>query len=206
MFKRRLSLFRVFWDDLVSKRYKIVFSLSSVFTVAAFCIMRFVGDFSDRPLLIKLLLTSVVMLGVLGAVQIWFGMWSYWVRFDSSRDWTKRVWFVVLLIGVCFASILYFAAVYIPQVMAQTKGQNLQGTESARDESAMMRRLVRTTIGVWALFLMVAFAAPFFPKLVSTLRIGTCLAVCGFILLPSSVIVAILGLYRSGVRHLGPPA
>ena len=200
MFKRRLSLFRVFWDDLTSKPYKVVFSLSSVFALIAFCIVRFVGNFPDRPLPIRLPLTCVVMLGALGAIQIWLGMWSYWVRFDSSGGWIKRLWFVVLLIGVCFASILYFAAVYIPQVMVQTKGSN-QGTEPA-----MMRRFVRVLFGAWGMFLIIAFAAPFFPKLVSTLRLGTGLAVCGFILLPSSVVVAIAWLYRAGTRRLGPPA
>ena len=47
---------------------------------------------------------------------LYFGMWIYWVRLDDSRTWLKRIWFVLLLIGLCWGSCLYCFCVYLPQL------------------------------------------------------------------------------------------
>ncbi|MGB8476676.1 MAG: hypothetical protein WCE61_21550, partial [Candidatus Acidiferrum sp.] len=53
--------------------------------------------------------------GAVGLFYIWFGMWRYWVKLDTSRPRTKRLWFIILLVGFWWASVLYFLAVYLPQ-------------------------------------------------------------------------------------------
>lgn len=52
---------------------------------------------------------------------LWAGMWRYWVRIDNASRWTKRIWFVVLLIGFWWGSCLYCFFVYLPQVFRRTR-------------------------------------------------------------------------------------
>jgi hypothetical protein len=66
------------------------------------------------------------ILGILGPIALfflWFGMWRYWVRIDRSPIWTKRMWFVVLLIGFWWGSCLYCFFAYLPQVIRRTKAE-----------------------------------------------------------------------------------
>jgi hypothetical protein len=59
------------------------------------------------------------ILGILGPIALfflWFGMWRYWVRIDRSAAWAKRMWFVVLLVGLWWGSCLYCFLVYLPRV------------------------------------------------------------------------------------------
>jgi hypothetical protein len=66
----------------------------------------------------------VALLGVVGPLALfflWFGMWRYWVRLDRSSAWTKRFWFLVLLVGFWWGSCLYCCFVYTPQVLRRTR-------------------------------------------------------------------------------------
>jgi hypothetical protein len=59
------------------------------------------------------------VLGVLGPIAVfflWLGMWRYWMKLDRSKGPVKRVWFVIMLIGFWYGSILYYFFVYRPQV------------------------------------------------------------------------------------------
>jgi hypothetical protein len=53
--------------------------------------------------------------GAVGLFYIWFGMWRYWLKLDTSHPQTKRLWFIILLVGFWWASVLYFLAIYVPQ-------------------------------------------------------------------------------------------
>ena len=64
------------------------------------------------------------ILGVLGPIAlffIWIGMWRYWVRIDPSGLWTKRMWFVLLLVGFWWGSCLYCFFVYLPQTYRRSR-------------------------------------------------------------------------------------
>ena len=64
------------------------------------------------------------ILGILGPIALfflWLGMWRYWVRVDDGAVWTKRIWFVVLLVGFWWGSCLYCFAVYVPQVLRRRR-------------------------------------------------------------------------------------
>ena len=63
----------------------------------------------------RLYLTVVACLGTLGALFLWLGMWRYWVRLDKSRRQHRRLWFIVLLAGCWYGSMLYFVLAYLPQ-------------------------------------------------------------------------------------------
>ncbi len=59
------------------------------------------------------------VLGVLGApaaLIIWLGMTVYCVADDSSSKFNKAVWCVLFFVIACFASAIYFFAVYRKQV------------------------------------------------------------------------------------------
>ena len=58
------------------------------------------------------------MIGAAGGCLLYFSMWFYWDRLDESKTSTKRWWFVVLLLGLCYGSCLYYFFVYRPQVSA----------------------------------------------------------------------------------------
>jgi hypothetical protein len=49
-----------------------------------------------------------------GICYLYFGMWFYWVEFDDGSKTAKTLWFVVLLIGMWYGSLLYFLCVYLP--------------------------------------------------------------------------------------------
>lgn len=61
------------------------------------------------------------VLGPIGLLFLWFGMWRYWVRVDDSNLWAKRAWFVVLLVGFWYGSVLYYLFAYLPQVIRRGK-------------------------------------------------------------------------------------
>ncbi|SRR6266446_7310850 len=64
------------------------------------------------------------VLGVLGPIALfflWIGMWRYWVHLDNSRAWVKRMWFIVLLAGFWWGSVLYYLSAYLPQVNLKGK-------------------------------------------------------------------------------------
>ena len=60
--------------------------------------------------------------GAIGGLLLYVTMWFYWARIDSSSVWKKRIWFLVLLLGLWYGSCLYYFTVYRPQVAAFRKG------------------------------------------------------------------------------------
>jgi len=60
--------------------------------------------------------------GAIGGALLYVAMWFYWARIDESSGWKKRIWFLVLLLGLWYGSCLYYFAVYRPQVDAFRKG------------------------------------------------------------------------------------
>src|ERR1700749_946633 len=63
----------------------------------------------------RLPLTTAAILGCLGLIFLWLGMWWYWVRLDDSGRWSKRFWFIVLLAGFGTAASLISSLSICPQ-------------------------------------------------------------------------------------------
>lgn len=109
---------KLFRDDrLVSRPYVVLFSLSALLCLAAIAVLPYSGDPLKMALWLRVPLTLLGMSAPVGFFFIWLGMWFYWARFDSSKAPLKVLWFVVLLIGLCFGAALYFVVVYLPHVM-----------------------------------------------------------------------------------------
>jgi len=65
---------------------------------------------------------AIVGMVAISMAFLWLGMWRYWVRLDNSGVFTKRIWFVILLFGLCYESCLYYFFVYCPQIARKVNG------------------------------------------------------------------------------------
>lgn len=65
---------------------------------------------------------TVGVVGPIALFFLWFGMWRYWVRFDTSGSRSRKVWFVILLVGLWCGSVLYYLLVYRPQISSRADG------------------------------------------------------------------------------------
>jgi hypothetical protein len=103
-------------DEWLSKSQAVVlFSLCSVLTLAL--IPVFLGRIHghEGSLLFQTFWGSLGLLGAPATLFLWVGMWRYWAHVDNSRKWTKRFWFIVLLLGFWYGSVLYCYFAYLPQ-------------------------------------------------------------------------------------------
>jgi hypothetical protein len=67
-------------------------------------------------------ITVAMMLFALSNLIIVVGMFRFWVAFDRSRPIMRRIWFVIMIVGLLrlgLGAAFYCFAVYVPQV---TKG------------------------------------------------------------------------------------
>jgi hypothetical protein len=102
-------------DWIVKPRAAVVFLVCSVFVLVL--IPVFFGHISQGGSVARQIFWGAV--GAIGApatLFLWIGMWRYWARVDASRNWAKRRWFAVMLVGFWYGSVLYCYFVYLPQV------------------------------------------------------------------------------------------
>jgi apolipoprotein N-acyltransferase len=111
-------------DRLVSRQYIGLFSLSALLCLAVIALLPYSLEPLKMTLWLRVPLTLLGISAPVGFFFIWLGMWFYWVRFDSSRNPAKVLWFIVLLVGFCFGAALYFAFVYLPQVTRRNAGRS----------------------------------------------------------------------------------
>jgi hypothetical protein len=110
-------------DWLLSKRAARYFVFCIVAT-AALTLYMYTGNYAVRSAdlhgyvrwTVEIAVDALVVVGVIGELTLWLGMWRYWVRLDNSDSRTKKIWFVVLLFGLWFGGIVYCLAVYQRQL------------------------------------------------------------------------------------------
>ena len=61
----------------------------------------------------------VGVIGTIGLLFLWLGMWRYWMRLDTSKPAIKRLSFVVLFLGIWYGSMIYYFWIYRPQVISR---------------------------------------------------------------------------------------
>ena len=122
MFQRVLpsALMRDDWliSPLISKLF-----FGSALCVVLFTLEYFVGDTSKSPHWQNVLWEVLSVIESFGIFFIWLGMWRYWARLDDSKPYLKRLWFVVLLVGFWWASVLYYFSVYLPQMIRRRRAE-----------------------------------------------------------------------------------
>ena len=108
-------MFNFFWDRVpeswvLTEKASWLFGVSAIVITAATIILstdafrRF-----ESPILGGILGVSTA----LGTFFLWSGMWRFWKLWDPSSRMARRIWFVVLLVGVWHGAILYYVFVYL---------------------------------------------------------------------------------------------
>jgi hypothetical protein len=101
-----------------------------LFFLSALCVLVFTTEYFLKIDTSKMSFWQRLPFGLTGIVEpfgiifIWLGMWRYWVRLDNSTRWLKRTSFLLLLVGFWWGSLIYYFAVYIPQVSRRRKGHS----------------------------------------------------------------------------------
>ena len=109
-----LSSFDEEW--FVSRQAGVIFFLSAVSSIAVMALLVGLVHPSGMSPAAKFPWIVFSVAGPAGLLVLYFGMWWYWIRFDDSGAWAKRLWFLILLVGPWFGGILYCFFVYLPQV------------------------------------------------------------------------------------------
>ena len=112
-----LAFFSWFSDDwIVSVIAQRLFLVSTLLVFALTPLFLGQIDVSHMSFSGRLPWGILAIIGPVGMFFLWLGMWRYWARIDDSRQGSKRLWFLVLLIGFWYGSCLYFYFVYCRQV------------------------------------------------------------------------------------------
>lgn len=110
-------------DWLTTSGAAKLFFASTFLVLALFPVFRGWIDPTKMSLLMRISWTTFGALGTCALLFLWFGMWTYWVRLDDSKTYSKRLWFLVLLLGFWYGSCVYCYFVYLPQVIRRSRLQ-----------------------------------------------------------------------------------
>jgi hypothetical protein len=112
-----LAVFTNFTDEwLISRQARTLFLISTVLTLVLTALFLSQIDIAKMTLAQRLPVSILGMVGIIALVFIWAGMWRYWYRLDDSGGWSKRICFLLLLLGLWWGSCIYFLFVYLPRV------------------------------------------------------------------------------------------
>jgi len=106
---------------LTSTRSAKLFFASTFVVLASVPLIEGWIDVARMTLWMRTCWTIFAMLATLSLLFLWFGMWGYWLRLDSSTAGAKRLWFMVLLLGFWYGSCVYCYVVYLPQVIRRSR-------------------------------------------------------------------------------------
>jgi hypothetical protein len=108
-------------DWLTSSRAAKLFFAATLLALALFPVFQGWIDFARMSLWMRISLTMFYMLATCALLFLWLGMWTYWVRLDESKTYSKRLWFLILLFGFWYGSCVYCYFVYLPQVIRRSR-------------------------------------------------------------------------------------
>jgi hypothetical protein len=113
--------FDVEW--LLTSQAAKCFFISSLVVIAFTPLFLGHGITLHPPAWLNLLTIVLVTVGPFAIFFVWFGMWRFWSRLDTSSDRKKRFWFIILLIGFWWGSCIYCWCVYLPRVARDARIQ-----------------------------------------------------------------------------------
>jgi hypothetical protein len=152
---RPSGLFDWFNDNWqVSRQALTLFCISTLFVVALGPIFFGLVDPAKQSPWERLLWGFEGVLGPISLFFLWFGMWRYWVRLDTSTPALKTASFVLLLVGLWFGAIPYCFFIYRQQVLHRTWARPFPDDEGETVETARSQR--RKRIAIWAASLCLA--------------------------------------------------
>jgi hypothetical protein len=112
-------------DWLVTRQAVNFFVVSAVCSLALTPILLGWVHLAEMSFWIRIPWAILTIIGPIGLVSVYFGMWLYWVRVDHSAVWAKRLWFVIPLLGPWYGNCLYCFFVYLPQVLRKTRARTV---------------------------------------------------------------------------------
>jgi hypothetical protein len=112
-------------DWLVTCQAVNFFVVSAVCSLALTPILLGWVHLAEMSFWIRIPWAILTIIGPIGLVSVYFGMWLYWVRVDHSAVWAKRLWFVIPLLGPWYGNCLYCFFVYLPQVLRKTRARTV---------------------------------------------------------------------------------
>jgi membrane protease YdiL (CAAX protease family) len=105
---------RISDEWLMSKAASVLFAISSgviaLVTAALLSGVLLAEDSSAGKLLWAIAGSSC---GI-GIFFLWGGMWRYWMKGKPPNRVARRIWFVLMVVGVWYGAVLYYIFVYLP--------------------------------------------------------------------------------------------
>jgi uncharacterized membrane-anchored protein len=120
-------LLQSFWervgdDWITSKPARLLFGVATSL-IAMITFVPFVRVSRNPPPLGNILLGLIGVLAGLSVFFLWSGMWRYWIRRDASSRSARRIWFIILLVGIWYGAVVYYLFVYLPTTRVEIRGR-----------------------------------------------------------------------------------
>jgi hypothetical protein len=103
-------------DWLLSRAASVMFALAAGIILGMNCVWFGYIHVSETGAIQNVFLGVAGSLCALSIFFLWGGMWSYWLRCDTSRRIVRRVTFVLLVVGIWYGAIFYYLVIYLPGV------------------------------------------------------------------------------------------
>jgi hypothetical protein len=107
---------RISEDWLQSRTASVLFALSAGMIVGMTGVWFGYVHVSETAPIQNIFLGVAGALSALSIFFLWGGMWSFWLRCDTSRRTVRRLTFLLLAIGIWYGAILYYLLIYLPGI------------------------------------------------------------------------------------------
>jgi hypothetical protein len=105
---------RISGEWLVSRMASALFAACCVLIAVMTAVLYRDDQLQDIGSIASVLLGVGGMACSVGIFFLWGGMWRYWMTGKPSNRAARRLWFLLLIVGVWYGAILYYVFVYLP--------------------------------------------------------------------------------------------
>jgi hypothetical protein len=104
---------------------------ASALIIVAMTVIMFDSSitFEGEGLLVKILAGIFGILAPAGLFLLWDGMRQYWLRCDQSSNAMHKASFWLMLFGLWYGALVYYALVYLPRTLRE--GRKTSQTEAS---------------------------------------------------------------------------
>lgn len=105
---------RISDEWLMSKTASVLFAIcSSVIALVTAALLSgfFLAEDSPAGKLLWAIAGSSCGIGIF---FLWGGMWRHWMKGKPQNRVARRIWFVIMIVGVWYGAIFYYIFVYLP--------------------------------------------------------------------------------------------
>ena len=120
-------------NNLHARLTAVLFAMAATIVVVLVGLAEFLpntfANASNYSTFGEIAFTAAMMLFAISNLAIVVGMFRFWVACDKSSKVARRIWFVIMLVGLIrlgLGAALYCFAVYLPQVLKRAN----QGSEA----------------------------------------------------------------------------